>query len=303
MQEIQLLAQLLQKKCPQLKLLQGECMSCYTTFRIGGPVPLMAFPQTEDEVVDCLSVATQLGVRFEVIGNGSNLLVADEGIDALVIHLGSLNDIHLQSDNEIVSGAGVSLARLSTFAAHNHLAGLVFAHGIPGTLGGAVLMNAGAYGGEMSQVVTSTRYLTKTGNILTCNGAEHEFAYRHSVFVEGESVILGSTLKLTHGNDSSLMAQMKECAIKRRTSQPLEYPSAGSMFKRPKDGFAAALIDQCGLKGFSVGGAQVSEKHAGFVVNRGDATCRDVLQLVETVKQRVFDFSGVMLEMEVKVIR
>lgn len=303
MEDIRLLIQTLKTQCPQLKLLQGEAMSRHTTFRIGGSVSLMAFPVTEEEVVACVTTAQRAGVRLELVGNGSNLLVADEGLDAFVIHMGGLQSMTLRGEDEITAGAGVSLAHLAIFAAQHNLAGLVFAHGIPGTVGGAVLMNAGAYGGEISQVVVSTRYLTKSGEILTCNGGEHNFSYRHSVFSERDIIILSSTLKLTVGDEAMLTAQMKECATKRRNSQPLEYPSGGSMFKRPEGYFAAALIDQCGLKGFSVGGAQVSEKHAGFVVNRGDATCRDVLALVDEVKKQVYTKFCVVLEMEVKLLR
>ena len=197
-------------------------------------------------------------------------------------------------------GAGVTLARLASFAAGEGLTGMEFAGGIPGTLGGAVMMNAGAYGGEMVQVVRRTRCLTPEGTVKEIVGEEHDFSYRHSIFSQGEDVILSSVLELESGQEEDIRAQMAELAQKRKSKQPLEYPSAGSMFKRPQGYFAAALIEQCGLKGFTVGGAQVSEKHAGFVINRGGATCADVLALVKEVQRRVREQTGVELEMEVR---
>lgn len=290
----------LTKSCPDLELLKNEPMARHTTFRIGGPVPLMARPATEEQVLACVKLARERKVPLVVLGNGSNLLVADEGVQAFVVDMTGLSRLERTGEREITAGAGVTLARLASFAAGEGLAGLEFASGIPGTLGGGVLMNAGAYGGEMVQVVRRTRYLTPEGAVKEAVGEEHDFSYRHSVFSQGENVILSSVLELEQDKAEDIRARMAELAQKRKTKQPLEYPSAGSMFKRPKGYFAAALIEQCGLKGFAVGGAQVSEKHAGFVINRGNATCEDVLSLVKEVQRRVKEQTGVELEMEVR---
>ena len=290
----------LTKGCPDLELLKNEPMARHTTFRIGGPVPLMARPATEEQVLACVKLARERDVPLVVLGNGSNLLVADEGVQAFVVDMTGLSRVERTGEREITAGAGVTLARLAAFAAGEGLTGLEFASGIPGTLGGGVLMNAGAYGGEMVQVVRRTRYLTPEGAVKEAVGEEHDFSYRHSAFSGGEYVILSSVLELEPDNPEDIRARMAELAQKRKTKQPLEYPSAGSMFKRPKGYFAAALIEQCGLKGFAVGGAQVSEKHAGFVINRGNATCGDVLSLVKEVQRRVKEQTGVELEMEVR---
>lgn len=290
----------LSKRCPGLELLKNEPMARHTTFRIGGPVPLMARPATEEQVVESVKLARESEVPLVVLGNGSNLLVADAGVQAFVVDMTGLNRLERTGEREITAGAGVTLARLAAFAAGEGLAGLEFASGIPGTLGGGVLMNAGAYGGEMVQVVRRTRCLTPEGMVKEIVGEKHDFSYRHSVFSQGEDVILSSVLELQPDNEADIRARMAELAQKRKTKQPLEYPSAGSMFKRPRGYFAAALIEQCGLKGFAVGGAQVSEKHAGFVINRGGATCGDVLSLVEQVQRRVKEQTGVELEMEVR---
>lgn len=290
----------LSKCCPGLELLKNEPMARHTTFRIGGPVPLMARPATEEQVVESVKLARENEVPLVVLGNGSNLLVADEGVQAFVVDMTGLNRLERTGEREITAGAGVTLARLASFAAGEGLAGLEFASGIPGTLGGGVLMNAGAYGGEMAQVVRRTRYLTPEGTVKEAVGEEHDFSYRHSVFSQGDKVILSSVLELEPGKAEDIRARMAELAQKRKTKQPLEYPSAGSMFKRPQGHFAAALIEQCGLKGFTVGGAQVSEKHAGFVINRDNATCADVLSLVKEVQRRVKEQTGVKLEMEVR---
>ena len=290
----------LQKCCPGMELLKQEPMARHTTFRIGGPVPLMARPTNEEQVLACVRLARENQIPLVVLGNGSNLLVADEGVQAFVLDMTGLSRLERTGEREITVGAGVTLARLASFAAGEGLTGLEFAGGIPGTLGGAVMMNAGAYGGEMVQVVRRTRCLTPEGTVKEIVGEEHEFSYRHSVFSQGEDVILSSVLELEPGQEENIRAQMAELAQKRKSKQPLEYPSAGSMFKRPQGYFAAALIDQCGLKGFTVGGAQVSEKHAGCIINRGGATCADVLALVREVQRRVREQTGVELEMEVR---
>ena len=286
--------------CPDLQILEQEPMSRHTTFRVGGPVSLMALPQTAHQAEIAVRAAAEADIRPVFLGNGSNLLVPDAGCDAFVIK--TTNGLcNMQVDGtQVTAESGVLLARLAVFARDHGLTGLEFAHGIPGSLGGAVTMNAGAYDGEMAQVVTEVTYLTSEGQSETTN--QFDFSYRHSAFLDGTRMILSVKLQLQTGDVLAIRARMEELMERRKSKQPLEWPSAGSTFKRPKGYFAAALIDQCGLKGLTVGGAQVSEKHAGFVINRGGATCADVLTLMEQVRQRVFDATGVELKPEVKLL-
>ena len=303
MERFEQLAAALRQSCPALELREREPMARHTTFRIGGPVRLMAMPRSEGEVLACLREAERAQVRLVVLGNGSNLLAADGEIPCFAVLLTGLDALERTGEREIWAGAGVSLARLASFAAQEGLAGLEFAHGIPGTLGGGVLMNAGAYGGEMVQVVKEVAAAGRNGGVETVPAEQCGFSYRRSAFSDGERVILGARFHLEPDDPAAIRGRMDELARRRKEKQPLEYPSAGSMFKRPQGHFAAALIDQCGLKGLTVGGAQVSEKHAGFVINRGGATCADVLALVDQVKERVLQQTGVELEMEVRVLR
>lgn len=296
------LASELQAVCPGLALRENEPMKNHTTFRVGGPARLMALPGNEREAVKVVRTALKQGVRPVVIGNGSNLLVSDAGVDAFLIKTDGLNERKQTGPHELTAGSGVSLASLASFACELGLAGLEFAHGIPGTVGGAVTMNAGAYDGEMKTVITRTTYLTEAGELARAEGAEHDFAYRHSAFSDGKHMILSATVFLTAGDPTAIKVRMDELMDKRKSKQPLEWPSAGSTFKRPQGHFAAALIEECGLKGKSVGGAQVSEKHAGFLINKGGATCADVLGLVELVRETVFKATGVTLEMEIKTL-
>ena len=299
MERFDLLKEQLNRRCPSLELRVDEPMQRHTSFHIGGPAALMALPATEEEAVLAVRTARQLDVKPFFLGNGSNLLVRDEGVERFIIKTSELRQCRVEG-NVIEADSGITLARLAVFAREQSLTGLEFAHGIPGTLGGAVTMNAGAYGGEMAQVVREVTVLTEEGEVETLY--KFDFGYRHSAFSDGSRMILRAKLELAPGERETIAARMEELAQQRQSKQPLEYPSAGSMFKRPEGYFAAALIDQCGLKGLTVGGAQVSEKHAGFVVNRGGATCADVLELVARVKQRVLEATGVTLEMEVKVL-
>ena len=301
MDRFELLQQELSRRCPGLEVRAGEPMAHHTSFRIGGPVSLMALPASEQEAVAAVTTAAELGIAPFFMGNGSNLLVPDEGVERFVVKSAPGLNCCRAEGTDILADSGITLARLAVFARDEGLTGLEFAHGIPGTLGGAVTMNAGAYGGEMVQVVRSVTCLNAAGKVETVK--EFDFGYRRSAFSDGSRMILGARLELARGDRAEIAARMEEQAQKRQSKQPREHPSAGSMFKRPEGYFAAALIDQCGLKGLTVGGAQVSEKHAGFVVNRGGATCADVLQLVEQVKARVLAQTGVELEMEVKVLR
>ena len=287
--------------CPELELRMDEPMSRHTSFRVGGPAALMALPKTVEEAQACIKTAVSLGVEPFFLGNGSNLLVPDEGVQRFLIKpVPGLNQI-VRDGNTITAGSGVTLARLAIFARDNDLTGLEFAHGIPGSLGGAVFMNAGAYGGEMAQVVRSVTCLNIDGEIETVT--DFDFGYRKSIFSDGKRLILSAVMELQPGDRATITARMDELAAQRQSKQPLEFPSAGSMFKRPVGHFAGALIEQSGLKGFTVGGAQVSEKHAGFVINAGGATCSDVLELVRQVQMRVMEKFGVELEMEVRVLK
>lgn len=297
------LARELRAACPELELREYEPMKDHTTFRVGGPARLMALPRSEEDAVTAVRTAAGLGLESVFMGNGSNLLVSDAGVDAFVVktHDG-LNEIRQTGEWELTAGSGALLARLANFACELGLTGLEFAHGIPGTVGGAVTMNAGAYGGEMCQVVTRTRCLAPDGSIVCLRGEEHDFSYRHSAFSDGKRLILGSTFRLAPGDAAAIRACMDELMERRRSKQPLELPSAGSTFKRPEGCFAAALIEECGLKGTRVGGAQVSEKHAGFLVNRENATCADVLALAALVRETVLRRRGVALEMEIKTL-
>ena len=290
---------------PDLRIEKEEPMDRHTSFRIGGPARRMAFPERGEQLVLLLDMAARCGARPLVMGNGTNLLAPDEGLDRLGIDTSAgLSRVEAGgTPGTILAEAGASLARVADFACRQGLAGLEFAHGIPGTVGGAVCMNAGAYGGEMKDVAVSTRYLDGELRLCEAHGSAHDFGYRHSAFSDTDCVLLGSTLALTPGDPADIQARMRDLSERRRSRQPLDLPSAGSTFKRPVGGYAAALIDQAGLKGYTVGGAQVSEKHAGFVVNRGGATFDDVLRLMDDVRSAVLRTSGVELEPEVKIIR
>ena len=285
-----------------MEILYDEPMALHTTFRIGGPAKRVARPRSTEEAAALLTLAEAEGWPVLMLGNGSNLLAADSGLDALVIHSGRLDALERTGGRTIRAGAGVSLARLASFAQREGLGGLEFAHGIPGSLGGAVCMNAGAYGGEMSQVVRAvTAWFPGEGTVrLECDALE--FGYRRSVFSRRSGVALEAELALEPGDGQAIRAEMEDLSRRRREKQPLELPSAGSVFKRPEGRFAGALIEGCGLKGLRVGGAQVSEKHAGFVVNTGSATCADVLELIGHIQERVLEETGVALEPEIRIL-
>ena len=297
------LEKLLRERCPELELRRDEPMSRHTSFRIGGPAALMALPGSMEQAQASVKTARALDIEPFFLGNGSNLLVADEGYPGFILKLGGEFDEIRASGGGLEAGAAVLLSRLSKRALELGLTGLEFAGGIPGSVGGAVTMNAGAYGGEMAQALEEVDFLDEAGKIRTLPVSECGLGYRKSIFSGRKCLILGARFRLEQGDPAVIRARMDELAAKRREKQPLEHPSAGSMFKRPPGHFAAALIDQCGLKGLAVGGAQVSEKHAGFVVNRGDAACADVLELVRQVREQVLRQTGVELEMEVKVLR
>ena len=308
MERFEELEQLLAKRCPTLELRKNESMERNTSFHVGGPARLMALPRTKGETKSALLAAAELGIEPFFLGNGTNLLVPDRGVERFLIKpagkygVDELNRVW-EADGLLCAGAAVSLANLSGCALGRNLTGLEFAQGIPGSVGGGVTMNAGAYGGELVQVLDSVTVLDRQGQEHVIPAADCGLGYRRSIFSGGDYLIVEARFRLTHGDPADIEARMKELAAKRKEKQPLEYPSAGSTFKRPEGYFAAALIDQCGLKGLTVGGAQVSEKHAGFVINRGGATCADVLALVEQIKAVVKERTGVELELEVKILR
>ena len=283
-----------------MKIRKNEPMSKHTTWRIGGPVDVFLQPESVAELQQALQEAIQ---PCYVIGGGSNLLVADDGITGTVIQLGgSLCGLTIE-DQTIIAEAGVPLPLLARKAAEHELSGLEFAAGIPGTVGGAVCMNAGAYDGEMKQVLESVTALFPEEGVRTLSLKELDLSYRHSLFTDRpDGVVLSAVFRLTAGDPETIRARMAELMQRRKASQPLEYPSAGSTFKRPVGHFAGGLIQQCGLKGLTVGGAQVSEKHAGFLINLGGATCADVLELIRQVQERVLAETGVRLEPEVRII-
>lgn len=289
---------------PDVRIAAEEPMARHLSFRVGGPARRMAFPDRAEQMVLLASFARECGAKPLVIGNGTNLLVSDRGLNRLVISTAGLRQIEMGSDPCAVRAeAGVSLARAADFACKRSLTGLEFAHGIPGTVGGAVYMNAGAYGSEMSQVIGSVSVLFPEEGVREILCGEMRFSYRHSLLTEcPEAVILRAEFRLSPGDPAAIQEQMRELMEKRRASQPLEYASAGSTFKRPEGHYAGALIEQCGLKGLTTGGAQVSEKHAGFIINRGGATCEDVLGLIRQVQERVLAETGVRLEPEVRIL-
>lgn len=288
---------------PQMTWLSGEPMKNHTSFRIGGPARRMALPRSREELVILLGLLQEAGVQPFLLGNGTNLLVADEGIDRVVISTAGLNCIEYDGGTELVADAGVSLARLAVFAWKQELTGLEFAHGIPGSLGGGVVMNAGAYGGELKDVLVSVTAVFPDG-VRTLCADELALGYRKSVFTDlPDAAVLSARLRLCKGDGAGIKVRMDELAAKRHASQPLDMPSAGSTFKRPAGHFAGTLIEQCGLKGARVGGAEVSRKHAGFLINAGGATCADMLALIEMVQCTVFVQTGVRLEPEVRLVR
>ena len=278
-------------------------MAAATTFRVGGPADLLIDLPTADAAAAVIACCKQENIPWLFIGNGSNLLVGDKGIRGAVLRLANDGAAPiLYSDHRLYAPGGMPLKRLCQFARDNGLTGLEFAYGIPGTVGGAVYMNGGAYGGCMGDVVVSADCLTADGTPCTLTAAQLTMSYRHTALMEKELLVTGVTLQLAPGDKDTIAATMQDLMGRRRDKQPLEYPSAGSFFKRPEGYFAGALIEQAGLKGFSVGDAQVSEKHAGFVVNRGGATAADIMELCRQVQEKVYAQFGVRLEPEVRFV-
>ena len=287
---------------PNVELKLDEPMAKHTSFRIGGPVKVMAFPKNAAELSKLLKTTALLDCKPVILGAGTNVLAPDSGMRGLVICLKDcLDGMEQLDDTTIRVAAGVTMTRAAVFAANLGLSGLEFAHGIPGTVGGGVYMNAGAYGGEICQVCKSVEVMGFDGNISVFTNEEMEFSYRHSVLEERSGIVISADFALEKKPTNEIRERMKELMAKRSASQPLDKPSAGSAFKRPVGGYAAALIDQAGLKGYSVGGAAISTKHAGFAVNLGDATAEDVKRLLAQVSDLVFEKSGIRLEPEVRI--
>ncbi len=292
------------EELPQTTIYKNEPMSKHTSFKIGGNADIYIKVKSIEEIVKIKEYAKKNGIPVTVIGNGSNILVRDSGIRGITIQM-NMQDVkieNVENDVFVYAASGVKLAALAITLQKEGITGFEFAGGIPGTIGGAVRMNAGAYGSEFSNIVEEVTYLDEENNIVTVPKEKVEFSYRHSIFVNSKKIVLSAKLKLKKGNEDDIKEYMNELAQKRKEKQPLDMPSAGSTFKRGTDFFTAALIDEANLKGYTVGGAQVSTKHAGFVVNTGNATANDVLELVKNVKKQIYDKFGKKIELEIEVI-
>ena len=287
---------------PQIALRFDEPMSKHTSFRIGRPAAVMAFPQNEEELSEVLKVSGKLDIKPVILGAGTNVLAPDEGLPGLIVCLKDcMNGMELLEGGGIRVMSGVTMTRAAVFAANHGLSGMEFAHGIPGTVGGGVYMNAGAYGGEISQICRSVTVMDRNGKARQLSREEMDFGYRHSILEESGEIVVSAVFGLSQDSPEAVKARMKQLQAKRGASQPLDLPSAGSAFKRPVGGYAAALIDQAGLKGYRVGNAAISTKHAGFAVNLGGATAHDVKELMTQVSDRVFAASGIRLEPEIRI--
>ena len=293
---------LLEERLAPDSVCTDELMSRHTTFRIGGPASVFVTPKSEDDLVAAIEICRSQGAPYFILGNGSNLLVSDQGYDGVVVHIGSdLRDISVEG-TEITAKTGAMLSQVAHAALAHGLTGMEFAAGIPGSLGGACMMNAGAYGGEMSQILVGVRALDDKGQIVELAADQLELGYRHSIMMEKQYVVLGARIHLEKGNPEKIQAQMDDLKEKRIAKQPLEYPSAGSTFKRPEGAFAGKLIMDAGLRGFRIGDAMVSEKHCGFVVNAGKATAEDVCGVISHVQQVVMEKYGKELEPEIRFL-
>jgi UDP-N-acetylmuramate dehydrogenase len=296
------------KRLPEIECRYGEPLAAHTSLRIGGPVTAMFLPDTEARLIALIRETDARGLAPLVIGNGANLLADSRGFDAVIIKTRRMDGLELTPSGAIRAGAGATLRRLADFARERGLCGIEFAHGIPGTLGGAAVMNAGAYGGELGGVVETVRAVPRPGEngrggAVDISADECAFGYRSSRFGRSGEIIVSADIRLRAGDAAEVSAKMERFAALRRERQPLDMPSAGSAFKRPENGYAAELIDRAGLKGYAIGGAAISEKHAGFIVNRSGATSDDVLELLGYVRAAVMERFGIRLEPEIKILR
>lgn len=303
--DINKIAGLLEINIPKENIILNEPMRKHTTFKIGGNADIFVKAYNIDEVKYVLKISKENNIPLTVVGNGSNILVKDNGIRGIVLKINIENFDFKKDENNVIAtvGAGMLNARLSKILLENEIQGFEFASGIPGTIGGAIRMNAGAYGFEFKDIILETTYLDlETGDIRTLTAEEQDFSYRHSIFAEKHAIILGAKFILKYGNKEEIANKIKENLLLRKGKQPIEYPSAGSTFKRGTDFITAKLIDECGLKGKCVGDAQVSEKHAGFIINKGNAKAEDVITLVEEVKKVVLELTGKEIELEVVIL-
>jgi len=288
---------------PDVRLMLNEPLAKHTSFRIGGPAEVMAFPSSPDQLAKVLNASGLLDTKPVILGAGTNILAPDEGLGGLVVCLkDGLRNMERLSDTELYIGSGVSMANAAVFAAESGLSGMEFAHGIPGSVGGGVYMNAGAYGGEIAGICVWADVMSPDGHICRLDREALGFSYRRSCLMDSGGIVLGAVFALAPADPEEIREKMQELKQRRKASQPLEYPSAGSAFKRPVGGYAAALIDRAGLKGFRIGGAAVSEKHAGFVVNLGGATAADVTALLGEVRRTVLEKFGIELEPEIRIL-
>lgn len=286
------------------KAVLNEPLCNHTSFKTGGTCPVLIEPCSTEQLINLLDFIKQKDIPFTIIGNGTNLLALDSGLDKAVVKISDrMADISLENDDTIVCSAGTKMVSLCKFALENSLSGLEFAYGIPGSCGGAVFMNAGAYGGEIKDVLVEITHITPDLEIETIPAEKAELSYRHSIYKNNGCIIISMKIKLIKENKAIIKEKMDDYLFRRKSKQPLEYPSAGSTFKRPEGNFAGVLIEQCNLKGFSIGGAQVSEKHAGFVINKGGATAQDVLDLMAYIQETVKTNTGILLEPEVIILR
>ena len=276
-------------------------MSKYTSFKVGGPAECLIKIETLEELKQILEIAQNNNIKTTIIGNGSNILVKDKGIKGIVLKI-EIKKFELSKENELIVGSGNKLGEIAQKLAKEEITGFEFASGIPGTIGGAIRMNAGAHGSEMKDVVKTITYINKNGKINTIENSQAEFEYRKSIFSRNDFIIIEAKMQFSKGNKEEIQAKMQEYLTYRKEKQPIEYPSAGSTFKRGKDFITAKLIDECGLKGYKIGGAQISEKHAGFIINTGNATAEDILRLIEYTKKQVYDKFGKEIEPEIEII-
>ncbi len=285
------------------QVLKNEPLSKHTTFKIGGDADIFLTVNTETALVQILDFLNENYIPFFLLGNGSNVLASDKGFRGIIIKLGrDFNKINLLNDFEIVCGTGVPLSSFCRYAEKNSLSGAEFLYGIPGTVGGAVFMNAGAYNGEIKDIIVSCTHISRDGKKATLKREDLDLSYRHSLYSVENHIILSATFKLTKADKAKIRENMNNFTEKRKLKQPLEFPNAGSIFKRPVGNFAGVLIEQAGLRGKSIGGAMVSKKHCGFIINKGGATCEDVLNLIDMITAKVFKETGIILENEIKVI-
>jgi len=286
------------------KAYKDEKLCNHISFKVGGPCPLLIEPKNEKQLKDVLKLIKETETPYTILGNGTNVLVLDEGIDKVVIKMGDeMTKLVLEGEDIICCSAGTKVVTLCKFALENSLSGLEFAYGIPGTCGGAVFMNAGAYGGEVKDVISEITYLTPDLELETMPVEEAKLSYRHSIFKENDCIVISAKFKMKKAPKEEIKAAMNDFLSRRKDKQPLEYPSAGSTFKRPEGYFAGALIEQCGFKGKSLGGAQISDKHAGFLINKNNATAKDILDLINLTQEAVKKETGVTLEPEVIILR